>query len=185
MRPFVALDFETATAARDSACAVGVVRVEEGRVVATAAHLIQPPSLDFHPGCVAIHGITPEMVRLSPHFGQLWPSIAPLFDGVAFVAAHNAAFDRSVLQACCRGYGIPIPKLPFVCTVRLARKAWHLPSAALPAVCRFLGIPLSHHDPASDALACAQIVLAIATQAPGLLSPWVSGSPTRLRSDLC
>ena len=33
MSVFVAIDFETADAKRDSACAVGLVRVESGRVV--------------------------------------------------------------------------------------------------------------------------------------------------------
>lgn len=172
MSVFVALDFETADGSRESACAVGVVRVEAGRVTERLGRLIRPPHLTFSPFCVRIHGITPAMVADAPDFGQLWPQIAPFVVGARFLAAHNAAFDRGVLAACCGRYGIPIPALPFVCTVRLSRKAWNLPSAALPAVCRHLGIPLKHHDAAFDAWACARIVLAIQKDAPELLSPY-------------
>jgi DNA polymerase-3 subunit epsilon len=35
----------------------------------------------------------------------------------------------------------------------------------LPDVCSYLGLPLRHHDPASDAEACAQIVIAARKQA--------------------
>ncbi len=178
MFSFVAVDFETADGTRESACAIGLVRVEAGEIGARLARLIRPPRLQFSPYCVRIHGITPAMVRHAPPFGDLWPEIAPFFSGVPFLAAHNAAFDRSVLQACCRRARIPIPPLPFVCTVQLARQVWSLPSARLPTVCTHLGIPLSHHDPASDALACARIVLAAARQAPSVLARFVPPSST-------
>ena len=44
--------------------------------------------------------------------------------------------------------------------VELARRQWGISPADLPSVCRRLEISLRHHDPESDALACAQIVLA-------------------------
>jgi len=40
---WVALDFETATGRRASACAVGLVYVRQGRIVGTESFLIQPP----------------------------------------------------------------------------------------------------------------------------------------------
>jgi DNA polymerase-3 subunit epsilon len=44
--------------------------------------------------------------------------------------------------------------------MRLARQAWNVRPTTLPDVCRHLGIRLRHHDPLSDAEACAKIVLA-------------------------
>ena len=44
MLTFVALDFETASFARDSACEIGLVRVEDGRVTAEETRFIRPPS---------------------------------------------------------------------------------------------------------------------------------------------
>ena len=59
---FIAIDFETATGHRDSACAIGIAVVEDLKVVDTFYSLIQPPGLLFHPGNVRIHGITPKTV---------------------------------------------------------------------------------------------------------------------------
>lgn len=160
--PFVALDFETANRRANSACAIGLVRVEGGRIVQHAHHLIRPPEDDFEHSWV--HGITADHVKSAPHFAALWPSIAPLFDGVAFVAAHNAGFDKKVLQTCLTDARLPLPEAPFYCTVKLSRATWQLQRANLKAVCALLGIALRHHHAGSDAEACARIVLAAHAQ---------------------
>lgn len=157
---FVAIDFETADYGRDSACAVGLVRVEHGQIVDRTVRLIRPPRPHFI--FTYIHGITWPMVVREPAFGEVWPSLVPLLDGVEFLAAHNASFDRSVLSACCAAAGVSAPALEFQCTVRLARQVWNLRPANLPAVCSHLGIALKHHDAGSDAEACARIVIAAA-----------------------
>jgi DNA polymerase III subunit epsilon len=154
---FLALDFETADYGADSACAIGLVRVVKGRVAKQVTRLIRPPRprMEF----TYIHGITWPMVAKEPCFGDLWPELLPLFEGVAFLAAHNAPFDRRVLQACCDVAGLSVPPPDFLCTVQLARKVWNIRPTNLPAVCRRLSIPLRHHDAGSDAAACAEIVL--------------------------
>lgn len=157
-RTFVAIDFETADPQRDSACAVALVRVEDGRVTGRAAHLIRPPRREFM--FTHVHGITWAKVQREPTFAELWPRLQPLLDGVAFLAAHNASFDRSVLGACCTRAALTMPTTPFLCTVQVARKRWNLHPTKLPDVCGHLGISLRHHDAASDAEACARIVLA-------------------------
>ncbi|HSH70747.1 MAG TPA: 3'-5' exonuclease [Deferrisomatales bacterium] len=153
----MAIDFETAEFGRDSACAVALVRVEGGRVRERVHRLIRPPRREFR--FTHIHRITWPMVAAEPGFGGVWAEIAPLLEGAAFLAAHNASFDSSVLRACCAAAGMPMTSLPFLCTVRLARATWHLYPTKLPDVCRHLGLDLDHHDAASDANACAQIVL--------------------------
>lgn len=155
---FVALDFETADNGRDSACAVALVRVENARIVRREVCLVRPPRRYFR--FTYVHGITWEDVQNKPTFAECWPALASLLDGAEFLAAHNASFDRGVLQTCCSAAGLAVPTLPFVCTVQLARRTWNVRPATLPAVCRFLGIPLRHHEPGSDAEACARIVLA-------------------------
>jgi DNA polymerase-3 subunit epsilon len=162
--PFTALDFETADYGADSACALALVRVEGVRIVSRDLFMIRPPRSRF--AFTHIHGITWEHVRREPTFAELWPEIEAKLAGAAFLAAHNAPFDRGVLAACCAVAGHAPPSLDFLCTVRLARRAWRLPRANLPAVCAHLGIELRHHDPASDAEACARI--AIAARAEGI-----------------
>jgi len=160
---FVAIDFETADHGPDSACAVGLVRVEGLKVVRREKVLIRPPR--SHIVFSYIHGITWEMLKDAPPFAEVWPRLVPLLDGVSHLAAHNAAFDRRVLGACCAAAGLPVPEQRFLCTVQIARRRWGLAPNDLPAVCRRLGIGLIHHDPVSDAEACARIVIA-ASAAP-------------------
>ncbi len=162
--PFAAIDFETADPGRDSACAVAVVRVEGGRIAARSFRLIRPPRRRF--AFTHIHGISWADVAGEPAFGEVWPEVEPLLRGVRFVAAHNAPFDRGVLRACCAAAGLEPPPVDFECTVRLARRVWNLWPTRLPDVCRHLGIELRHHDAASDAEACARIVMAAGLQAP-------------------
>ncbi len=157
---FAAIDFETADYERDSACAVAVVRVEGDRIVRRVHHLIRPPRRDFV--FSYLHGISWDDVVGAPSFRDLWPLLRAEFDGVDFLAAHNASFDRSVLETCCRRGGVKPPSSPFECTVRLARSAWGIYPTKLPDVCRRLRIPLDHHHAASDAEACARIVIAAA-----------------------
>lgn len=162
---FVAIDFETADHGLDSACAVGLVRVEGLQVVQREKVLIRPP----RPRVLFtwLHGISWDMVKESPGFADVWPRLLPMLDGVSFLAAHNAGFDRRVLAACCTAGGLAAPALPFLCTVQLARRRWGLKPNDLASVCRRLGIGLIHHDPLSDAEACARIIIAAATPQPG------------------
>lgn len=156
--PFVAIDFETADHGSDSACAVALTRVEGNEIVARTSCLIRPPRSHIH--FTYIHGITWDDVCEAPTFGEAWPKLCTVLEGAAFLAAHNAPFDQGVLRACCEVAGLPMPALPFICTVQLARRTWRLHPAKLPDVCRFLGLALNHHDPVSDAEACARIVMA-------------------------
>jgi len=155
---FVALDFETADYFPDSACALGLVRVENHQIVHRTYSLIKPPRRRFV--FTYLHGITWEDVAHQPTFAELWPSLTPILAGVDFLAAHNASFDRSVLNRCCETAGLNPPALPFECTVRLARQTWNIYPTKLNNVCDHLGITLKHHQAASDAEACALIVIA-------------------------
>ena len=89
---FAAIDFETASGTRASACSLGIAVVEGGEIVARREWLIRPPSLYFSPFNIAVHGITPEMVEDAPQFDALWPEMERAIGGRTLVA-HNAAFD--------------------------------------------------------------------------------------------
>ena len=162
MSVFVAIDFETADREPDSACAVGLVRVENGAITKKVVQLIQPPRFFFE--FTYIHGIEWKHVADQPTFGQAWPKVAPLLEGANFMAAHNAPFDHGVLAACCAAAGIAKPTHRFVDTVRLAREVWKIYPTKLPNVCEKLKIELNHHEALSDAEACAQIVIAAQKQ---------------------
>ena len=155
--PFVAIDFETADYGPDSACAVALVRVEGSRIVQRSYFLIRPPRKRFV--FSYLHNITWEMVSGAPTFGELWPELQQLLADVQFISAHNAPFDRGVLHTCCAAHGLEPPRLPFLCTVQLARQTWKLFPTKLPTSASFWGFPWTTHA-ASDAEACARIVIA-------------------------
>lgn len=157
-RTFLAIDFETANTQADSACAIGLVRVENGAIARQEVHLIKPPSAYFQ--FTYIHGIEWNQVRNAPTFGELWPRIQTLFEDVDFIVAHNVSFDARVLRACCERFSIPTPEGNYLCTVQIARDVWNIYPTKLPDVCRHLGITLKHHEALSDAIACAKIVMA-------------------------
>jgi DNA polymerase III subunit epsilon len=154
---FAAIDFETADYGRDSACAMAVVVAEKDRIVDKEYFLIRPPRRDFV--FSYLHGITWRDVRDKPCFCDVWKKVRKHFDGVDFVAAHNASFDRGVLHECCGNARVDAPDLDFLCTMKLSRRVWNIRPTKLSDVCRRFKIPLNHHDAASDALACAKIVL--------------------------
>ncbi|GIK43300.1 MAG: hypothetical protein BroJett011_71330 [Chloroflexota bacterium] len=114
MTTFVALDFETANLSRDSACEIGIVRVERLRTVYQDSFLIKPPTTFFLDRFIETHRITWEAVKDQPTFGELWNEIRFFFEDVDFIAAHNAPFDRSVLAACKQIYRKRIPEFPFL-----------------------------------------------------------------------
>jgi DNA polymerase-3 subunit epsilon len=131
---WAAIDFETANQTRGSACALGVAIVEDSHVVQRSSWLIRPPTLDFNPYNVMIHGITADDVASAPTFDALWPSVQALLEGRP-VIAHNASFDISVLRHSLDAYGLRWPKLQYVCTRVLAKKVWtDLISYSLPVV---------------------------------------------------
>lgn len=163
---FVAVDFETADASPDSACAIGLVRVEDGVLTDHFYRLIRPPRREIPHAFV--HGLSWYQLRKELLFARLWPVLAPWFEDAGALAAHNAGFDRGVLDACCAAARVSTPRFPWLCTVELARTTWALPSYKLPAVAAHLGIALEHHHALSDAEACARILLAVRKRRVGL-----------------
>ncbi|WP_375466188.1 3'-5' exonuclease [uncultured Methylobacterium sp.] len=156
----VALDFETANERRDSACAVGLAWIADGRVVRRASRLIRPPELRFAPGNIRVHGILPADVRAQPGFGDVMAEFLPdLTDGL--ILAHNASFDIGVLRASLAACGLAVPPLSYFCTLQIARKVFPDPGGCgLGKVAGRLGIRFEHHDAGEDAYACAEIALA-------------------------
>ena len=158
---WVAIDFETATGRRASACAVGLVFVSQGRIENVESFLIQPPGNAYSGFHISIHGIHPAMTRDSPTFGELWPTLENRIGGRP-VVAHNASFDMSVLRYELDHLGLCYPDLEYYCTLVLSRAAWpRLYSHRLPDVASHCGITFRHHDAEEDARACAEILLRI------------------------
>ncbi|WP_434810265.1 exonuclease domain-containing protein [Microbacterium sp. bgisy189] len=164
---FTAIDFETANSSSASACAVGLARVRDGRVVASQGWLIQPPPGHdrFFELNIGIHGIRPEDVTDAKTWtGQLTDLSDFIGDDV--LVAHNAGFDMAVLRRACEVTGDAWPAARYVCSLQVARKTYDLDSYRLPLVAAAAGhLDFAHHDATADALACAQIMIDSAARA--------------------
>ena len=166
---FVAVDVETANRHRASVCAIGLVRVRDGTVVKTANWLVRPPEeFDyFEERNTAVHGITATDLVSRPRFGEIHPRLLHGIEDEVLVA-HNAAFDRGVLEAASLAEGLPVPRNVWACTRRLAQKelpriGWALDNYRLPTVVAALGVSLGHHhDAGADSLAAAEVMIEMA-----------------------
>jgi DNA polymerase-3 subunit epsilon len=162
---WAAVDFETATHSRDSACALGVVVVEDGTELLRQAWLIRPPGNAYHRMNISVHGIQPGDTEHAPDFADVWAEAMHVI-GDRTLVAHNASFDVGVIRGCCATYSIAPPPARYVCTVQLSRRTWpELGAHKLPIVAQHVGATLNHHDALSDAAACSQVLHACITEA--------------------
>jgi DNA polymerase-3 subunit epsilon len=158
---FTAIDFETANSSNASACAVGLVRVRDGRIVDKAGWLIRPPAGHdvFFELYVRIHGIRPEDVAGAATWGRQLADLAA-FAGDDILVAHNAGFDMAVLKRACDATGDECPPYRYACSLQVARKVYRLDSYRLPFVAAEAGFAdFPHHNATADALACAHVMI--------------------------
>ncbi|MFF2319385.1 hypothetical protein ACFVTE_24335 [Arthrobacter sp. NPDC058097] len=163
---FTAIDFETANSHRGSACAVGLVKVRDGRIVDGASWLIKPPPGidDFDPINVELHGITEEDVQNAADWEMSLEGILQFVCEDPLVA-FDAAYDASVMRKATEHQHLDLPAKDFYCALHLAQDHLILPQHRLSDVLDALDLPpVEQHEPRTHALACAQIVPAIAAQ---------------------
>ncbi len=156
-KTLIAIDFETADYKPDSACAIGMVRIEDMKIVDTFSSLIRPPRSKVH--FTEIHGLTWNDVKDAPTFPEVWQQAQNFLQNADAYIAHNAPFDRKVLQACCIQGRHSIPTQPFFCTLKASRKFLKLPSHKLNVIAEHFNIALTHHEAFSDARAAGLIFI--------------------------
>lgn len=154
LKSFTALDFETFTPERSSACAVGLAKVKDGHIIHKFYSLINPIPDDRISDNSAVHGITSEMVANAPTFADLWPLINGII-GNDPIVSHNSDFDEDVWKAQLIHYSLDAPdRHNFICTFKMT-------GLSLEACCARHNIDMgTHHDALDDAIACAKVMLA-------------------------
>ncbi|MEQ9009478.1 MAG: exonuclease domain-containing protein, partial [Ekhidna sp.] len=98
LESFSALDFETATWNPSSVCQIGIVRMEDGKVVEKVNKLIQPPKNEYFYKNIEVHGIKPDDTKDAPFFEEVWFDVRHLIEDQV-VVAHNADFDVNCLRS--------------------------------------------------------------------------------------
>lgn len=164
MIDFAAIDFETANNNHTSVCSIGVVIVKNGMVTDKIYELIRPAPNYYSHWATDIHGLRFGDTQYSEIFPNVWRQIVPVIEGLTLIA-HNSPFDEGCLRKTHEHYGIEYPEYEFLCTYRMARKAFpELPNHQLNTVAKYIGYNLTdHHHALADAEACAKIAKSLYT----------------------
>lgn len=153
-------DIEVLNAEPSSICAIGVVVLEDLKVVDEYYSLIRPRDMRHDPFRYKIHHILPQDLFKQPTFKQVWQEIAPYFES-QIVIAHDIQADMSCLRAALKRHHIEYPSLRMSCTNVLAHM--FLPESSkysLTDLCAYYHIPLEHaHHALADAQACAALLV--------------------------
>jgi DNA polymerase-3 subunit epsilon len=170
-----ALDIETSglDAKRDAILSVGMVPIREGviRVGDAFETLVQTES-PVPDDSLKIHHILPQELATAPRLNAVLPQIlSRLQHGLLLV--HYAAIDVAFLKQACRQRRLPWYPVRVVDTLKLLLRLQHnqrfyttatnnIPTN-LMAARRHLGLPdYPEHDALSDAIATAELFLALA-----------------------
>ncbi len=107
-RSFVTFDVETTGLSVDTndIIEIGLVRFEEGQVVAEMSQLIKPTQKITH-YVVEMTGITNEAVMDAPPFIEVAHEILT-FIGDALIVGHNISFDLGMLNTALTRVGLPV-----------------------------------------------------------------------------
>ena len=134
------------------------MRVVDGEIEDQFESLVCP-QVEIEPGATEIHGIRPEDVRQAPLVGEVLESFRE-WAGDAFLAAHNANFDATVLGYEYSRAELEPPPGVFLDSLPLARK--EIPESIdhkLETLCQHLELEEGpHHRALSDAVYCWMVL---------------------------
>lgn len=176
---FVAFDTETtgrehADSAGNHVIQVGLVTYDHtGTELERFVTYIRPPERDGvlwtgPEDAVAVHGITPDMVKGAPTFAEVMPEIQKRFDGAVVVGQNVIAFDqRHMATEYVRATGDEAAGKQVwdraADTLRYAKRfLTGLPNGKLSTLSEYYGIPpFQAHDAGDDAAATARVFFAM------------------------
>lgn len=119
-QPLAFIDTETTglSPARDRIIEIGIIRVENGKIVDQIDTLINPNSF-VPPEIFTLTGISESEIVSAPEFGDVENKIQAILEGAIFTA-HNARFDYAFLKHELVRLGKPY-QARVLCTVKLVR----------------------------------------------------------------
>jgi len=150
------IDVETANRKNDAICAIGIVETDGTKVIDTFYSLINPEE-SFDDINIEIHGITQQSVVNEPTIAKVWPRIKPYFVN-HIICGHNVLFDIRAIEKHLIAHNIIVPKIQYICTMKIAQKVGKFDSLRLSDLCQRFDIPLTHHNAFSDAIASFELL---------------------------
>ena len=133
--PICVLDLETTGfhSSRDSIIEIGIIKIEEvnGELIRLEHDFLVRPPYNIPKRIRELTGITNEMVQDAETVEKVIPKVKEVTQDTPIVA-HNAPFDRRMLQAKSQLMGISFAENEWYCTLQMSRRAWpDLPSHKL------------------------------------------------------
>jgi DNA polymerase III subunit epsilon len=179
-RRLLALDLETTGFDPEGAeiLAIGTVPVVDGavRIGATASTLVRPANRSAVEGIVA-HHLRPSDVISAPALADVLPDVLAAIADADALLVHHAALDVRVLERACAATGLRWPSPRVVDTIELIGRVRRRQRATgtgrrlprdLAGAREALGLPPHRaHDAAADAIATAELYLALRAHLDG------------------
>ncbi len=151
---FCIVDIETTGGRQndDRITEIAIIVHDGKNIVEEFASLVNPCK-PIQPFVVSLTGISDEMVKDAPVFGDIAHKVLSLTENKIFVA-HNVSFDYGIIRREFNKIGINFQR-KHLCTVKLSRKVMPgYKSYSLGNICKDLNIPnLDRHRAYGDALA--------------------------------
>lgn len=152
---FICIDCETTglDARQDRIIEVAVMCFDEHQVYAQMESLVNP-ECEIPETSIAIHHITPEMVKDKPTIAEILPSVLQLI-GKHIIVGHGVGFDIDILAIAAERHGIPctIRHNVYIDTLRMARLYGESPINSLEHLRKHFNIPLEGaHRAMSDVI---------------------------------
>lgn len=160
--PFVVIDVETSGSNPENNRIVEIACVTTlgGEITDIYSSLVNPhQAIPYF--ISKMTGISNEMAFVAPEPQQVFPVVNEKLSQLdAVFVAHNARFDWSFVAETFNLTGIPIPKIPRLCTLKLSRRL--LPKNErknVGALAEYFNIPIENrHRALGDAMATAHIL---------------------------
>lgn len=149
IKNYISVDIENPNCKGNSICAIGIVIVENGKVIEKKYSLINPEDR-FDIQVIRINGIDASMVNGKPTFKEYWNEIEKIITE-NIIIGHNVQYDLSVISKSLERYNIKVPKFKYYCTLNLSRKHLNYESYKLDQIAQNLGITFKHHNALEDA----------------------------------
>ncbi len=176
----LALDLETTGFDPEQAeiIAIGTVPVVDGavRIGATTSTLVRPANRSAVEGIVA-HHLRPSDVISAPTLADVLPEVLVAIRDAEALLVHHASLDVRVLERACAATGLEWPSPRVVDTMELIERVRRRQRATgsgrrlprdLAGARHGLGLPPHQaHDAAADAIATAELYLALSVHLGG------------------
>ena len=174
MLTFNSIDVETANADRASICQIGIVHVQDGKIVDRWQTLVNPEDW-FDPWNILIHGIDEENVKQSPTLPEIRNELRSRLRDSLLIS--HTSFDRIAFERAMTRYDLEQLQVTWLDSAMIVRRAWPecygCKGYSLKNVAKDLGISFKHHDALEDARAAAEIVLRACADTESDMNEWL------------